>query len=207
MSLQQEMRARPVFWIGTIFVLFLIAIFLRIGDFIDFSRDTLQSFGLLKSQAFRLAEYTNRSNFTDNLTRMAWRRMHWGRLAARRVHDEAPLADIDSAWSAYINAAADWNAEVMIFIVGLDRYYDRTRRPYFEDNILPLFAKYDEALGNVRRSKMMRKLRASQTPDETDRAEFEHLYREVTSGYDALNIAMYDFASISRHEGRRRNRP
>jgi len=88
MSLQQDMRARPVRWVGIIFALFLIAIFLKIADFIDFSRDTLQNFGFLKSQSFRLAEYTNRSNFTDNLTRMVWRRMHWGPLAAKRVLDE-----------------------------------------------------------------------------------------------------------------------
>ncbi len=200
MSLHQEMRRRPVFWVGIVSVLFFVAIFLRIGDFIDFSRDTLQNFGLLKSQPFRLAEYTNRSNFTDNLTRMAWRRMHWGRLAAKRIQDEAPLGDIDSAWSAYINATADWNAEVMIFIIGLEKYYDLARRLYFEDSVLPLFAGFDEALGNVRRSQVMRKLRASQTPNEADRAEFDRLYMGVTSGYDALNIAMYDFANIPRRQ-------
>jgi len=202
MPLQQDMRARPLRWIGIIFVLFLIAIFLRIDDFIGFSERTLVRFDFLKSPAMRLAENTARSNFSDNLTRMAWRRMHWGALAAKRVLDEASLADIDSAWSAYINATADWNAEVMIFIVGLDNYYGPKRRQYFEDSILPLFVKFDGALGKVRRSQMMRKLRASQVPDETEKADVQKLYEDVTSKYDALNIAMYDFAQIRKREQR-----
>ena len=202
MSTQQEMRARPLLWIGIIFLFFLIAVFLRVGNFIEFSEETLQRLGFLKSPAFRLAEYTARSDFTEKLTRMAWRRMYWGRLAARRVLDEAPLADIDTAWSAYINASADWNAEVMIFIVGLERYYDAERRGYFEGKLLPLLVEFDEALGRVRRSQTMRKLRSSQIADAADQAEIKRLHGEVASLYDALNLAMYDFARIEKRERR-----
>ena len=200
MSLQQDMKARPLLWIGIIFVLFIIAAFLRIGDFVEFSTETLRRYGFLKSEATRHAEYTARSNFTDNLTRMAWRRMHWGRFAAKRVHDESPLADIDTAWAAYINASADWNAEVMIFIIGLEHHYDSPRRQYFEDKILRLLPEFDDVLGRVRRSGIMRKMRASQTPDKADRDEIEKLYGEVSLKYMALNDAMYGLANLFREK-------
>jgi hypothetical protein len=196
MAGETAMRSRPRFWVGVVGALFLIAIFVRTNDFIDVSETMLERLQFIKSPTFRLAENTAKSNFTAGLTRMAWRRMYWGRLAARRVADEALLADIDAAWTAYINASADWNAELMIFIVGLDKYYGRKRRAYFEETILNLFHDFDGILGDVRRSRMMRKLRTSQAPDETERAEMAVLLERLRSKYGELNLAMYQFAEI-----------
>jgi hypothetical protein len=172
---------------------FLITIFIRINDFIDLSETMLERLDFIRSPTLRLAENTARSNFSERLTRLAWRRLYWGRLAAQRVVDEAPIADIDSGWSAYINASADWNAEVMILIVGLERYYSK-RREVFETKILNLFNSFDDALRGVRRSAIMRKLRASQAPDELERAEAKELFETYLNRYWDLNVALYDFA-------------
>ena len=75
----------------------------KVTDYLEFTQ----------SPALRLAENTAKSDFSDRLTRMAWRRLYLARLFAQRVVDEAPLGEIDSAWSTYINASADWNAELI----------------------------------------------------------------------------------------------
>jgi hypothetical protein len=133
----------------------------------------LERLDFIKSPTLRLAENTARSNFSERLTRMAWRRLYWGRLAAQRIKDEAPLTDIDAAWTAYINSAADWNSEVMIFIVGLRRYYGVDRADYFERTTLNQINDFDDALRKLRLSGAMRSLRASASPSEEQRAELE----------------------------------
>lgn len=197
MAIEADIRARPLPWFGIFAVIFLVVVLMRINEFVDLSETVLERLEIIKSPSLRLAENTARSNFSDGLTRLAWRRVYWGRLAAQRVADESTLSDIDSAWSSYINASADWNSEVMIFIVGLEKYYGAKRRDLFEQKILRLFNDYDDALRNVRRSRLMAKLRASQVPDAEDRAEMERLFGRVKNRQDELNFAMYEFAHIA----------
>jgi len=197
MAVEPNIQRHPLRWLGIIIALFLLVLLVRINEFVDLSETVLERLDVIKSPSLRLAENTARSNFSDGLTRLAWRRMYWGRLAAQRVVDEAPLSEIDAAWSSYINASAEWNAEVMIFIVGLERYYGSQRRYDFEDRILGLFNEFDEALRGVRRSRIMTKLKASQIPGDVDRGEIENLFANVKNKHSDLNIAMYAFAHIA----------
>lgn len=173
---------------------FLITAALRINEFIDATASLLERLNVIQSPTLRLAENTARSAFSERLARLAWRRLYWGRLAAQRVVDEAPLADVDSAWAAYINAAADWNSEVMILIVGLQRHYGEGRRHFFEGEILQRFSAFDDALREVRRSAVMRKLRAAQSVSEPERADIRSIFEAFKSRYEDLNIVLYDFA-------------
>jgi len=181
---------RTALFVAAVFV---VSAFVRINDFIDFSETVLEHLDLIRSPTLRLAENTARSNFSERLTRLAWRRLYWGRLAAQRVIDEAPISDIDAGWSAYINASADWNAEVMILIVGLDRYYSK-RREVFETTILNSFNAFDDALRRLRRSEIMRKLRGQQVPEQAERAEAVALFDNFRARYNDLNVELYDFA-------------
>jgi hypothetical protein len=167
---------------------------LRINDFIDLSETLLERLNIIKSPTLRLAENTTRSNFSERLTRMAWRRLYWGRLAAQRIVDEAPANDIDTAWNAYINSSADWNSEVMILIVGVERHYGAERRKYFENTMLQRINAFDDALRKLRLSPAMRKLRAMSAPDEPQRAEVQELFSEFKQKYDVLNVSLYNFA-------------
>jgi hypothetical protein len=197
MADEPSIQRHSLRWVGVITALFLVVVLVRVNEFVDLSETALERLEFIKSPSLRLAENTARSNFSDGLTRLAWRRMYWARLAAQRVVDEAPLGEIDAAWSTYINASADWNAEVMIFIVGLEKYYGSQRRYDFEDKILGSFTELDDALRSVRRSRIMNKLRAPQVPDEADRSEIEKLFANVKAKHTDLNIAMYEFAHIA----------
>jgi len=189
-----EVTTRPLGWWGIASLLALAVVLIRINDFVDLSQTVLERVHIIKSPVLRLAENSARSDFSERLARLAWRRLYWGRLAAQRVVDEAPIGDVDAGWSAYINAAADWNAEVMILIVGLQKHYGHERRRYFEDTILNQFDAFDDALRKMRLSGLMRKLRASQTPDELERDQARVLFARFRSRYDDLNAVLYDFA-------------
>src|SRR5262249_47910923 len=152
--------SRPIRWTSIVFAFVLLAVFIRINDFIDVSETALERMNIIQSPALRLAEKSSRSEFSERLARLAWRRLYWGRLAAQRISDEAPL--IDAAWTSYINTSADWNSEVMIFIVGLGKYYGEKQREHFEFTILNAFNDFDNALRSLRRSHLMLKIRAAQ---------------------------------------------
>jgi hypothetical protein len=109
--------------------------------------------------AFVLAENTAKSAFSDQLAQRAWRRLFWAQLFLRRVNGRAAISDIDGAWKSYIDADADWNANIMISIVGLQNYYGKKRSKELEHDIEKLFSKLDDHLGTIRLSDMMSDLR------------------------------------------------
>ena len=144
--------------------------------------------------ALRVAEQTAKSDFSDRLTRMAWRRLYWARIFGQRIVDEAPLNEINDAWVRSIEATADWNAEVMIFIVGLQQHYTLKKSRYFEFTILPAFERLDTALRAIRLSDAMRKTRSSQPMTDADRAAVKKLFGDVLDRHQNLNLLLYEFA-------------
>jgi hypothetical protein len=167
----------------------------KVTDYLEFTQ----------SPALRLAENTAKSEFSDRLTRMAWRRLYLARLFSQRVIDEAPLGEIDSAWSTYINASADWNAELMILIVGLERYYGAAKSDYFEGTIQIAFAALDDALRALRRSDAMRKLRSAQALEEAERQSARELFDAFLARHSELNAVLYNFARCFEKGNRWRN--
>jgi hypothetical protein len=113
-------------------------------------RDGLEAIGWTKSEAFELAESTAKSNFSDNLARAAWLRLYWADVYARRVEASAKPQDIDAAWTNYIEATAKWNADLMVNIVGVERYYGRPKSQKFEFDIQGSFQQVDTAMGKLR---------------------------------------------------------
>lgn len=115
-------------------------------------RDGLEAFGFAKSEALELAESTAKSNFSDNLARAAWLRLYWADIYASRVQVNAKTQDVDAAWTMYIDATARWNADLMVNIVGVERFYGRPKSQRLEFDIQSSFQKVDAAMGVLRRS-------------------------------------------------------
>jgi hypothetical protein len=115
-------------------------------------------------EAFVLAENTAKSAFSDQLAQRAWRRMFWAKNFRARVLTLAPASDIDLSWKNYIDADADWNANLMISIVGLQNYYGKKRSEDLEYDIQNLFSHLDEKLAELRRSDVLRGLRNGVQP-------------------------------------------
>jgi hypothetical protein len=104
-----------------------------IGNFADLIGKSYDRFK--PSEALVLAENTAKSKFSDELARRAWRRLFWADNFCARVITHAPISDIEASWGAYIDSDADWNANIMISIVGLEHYYDASRSEELEEKI------------------------------------------------------------------------
>ena len=70
------------------------------------------------------------------------------------------MSYIDSSWNAYNDSDADWNANLMNTIVGLERYYGAKRSAQTEGKIQMLFPQLDNELAALRRSDIVKELRA-----------------------------------------------
>src|ERR1019366_1191113 len=103
-----------------------------------------------------------------------------------RVVSRAPMSDIDSSWNAYNDSDADWNANLMNSIVGLERYYGAKRSAQTEGKIQMLFLQLDDELAALRRSDIIKELRAGKEPDATQQ------------GLVAAMLASRDFKGIRR---------
>jgi hypothetical protein len=109
------------------------------------------------------------------------------------VVNEAPISDIDSSWTAYIEADADWNANVMISIVGVDRYYGQARSVQLEHQILPAFTQLDDNLAALRRSAAVKAIREGRVPTADQRSEVTSMATSAKNASDDLNVLLYSF--------------
>jgi hypothetical protein len=140
-------------------------------------------------EAFAIADRSAKAIFSDQLAQRAWRRLFWANNFRLRVQNAAPLADIDASWKSYIDADADWNANVMSAIVGLSRHYDAKRSARFEGPIQERFSKLDDELAALRNSEVVRALRDGRPPNDQERATAKILSERVKAASD--NVELY----------------
>ena len=142
-------------------------------------------------EAFVLAENTAKSNFSDQLARRAWLRLFWADNFRARVISRTPMSDINSSWNAYINSDADWNANLMNSIVGLERYYGASRSAQLEGKIQMLFQQLDDELAALRRSDIVKELRVGKEPDATQQADVVTLAQRAAKTTETLRTQLY----------------
>lgn len=142
-------------------------------------------------EAFVVADRSAKAVFSDQLAQRAWRRLFWANNFRLRVQNVAPLVDIDASWKSYIEADADWNANVMSAIVGLSRHYDAKRSERFEGIIQDLFSKLDDELAALRNSEVVRSLRDGRSPNDQERAAAKILSEQVKAASEKVNIELY----------------
>ena len=149
---------------------------------------------LKEPEAFVLADVSAKSAFSDQLAQCAWRRLFWASNFRARVVNEAPLADIDASWKAYIDADAEWNANLMIAIVGLDRFYDTKRSIHLEGTVQSLFAALDDELAALRNSGVIKALRESRNPSDQEKESARLLSERVKAPSEKVNFELYALA-------------
>jgi hypothetical protein len=176
------------FYVVAVFVGVVIAEIGNVADVIGKSWDRLK-----KPEAFVLAEATAKSQFSDQFAQRAWRRLFWADNFRARVVNEAPIGDIDSSWKAYIETDADWNANVMISIVGVDRYYGQARSAQLESEILPAFARLDDNLAVLRRSAAINAIREGKELTADQRSQVAGMATSAKNASDDLKVLLYVF--------------
>ena len=170
MSLQKSLLSGEPAWLVRIRNAPTIAVLsMLIGAIVGFSTMLDSVFNIrhhfTKSESFVLAEESAKSDFSDQLAQRAWRRLFWADNFSARVLHRASISDIDASWKKYIDSDADWNANIMISIVGLEQHYNVERSRMLEDEIQPLFKEPDDALGDLRKSDFLNELRSGQNID------------------------------------------
>lgn len=173
-------------------------VFFAAGMFVAQFTNIAESIGKLydryfkEPEAFVLADKSAKSAFSDALAQRAWRRLFWANNFRARVVNAAPLADIDASWKSYIDADAEWNANLMIAIVGLDRHYDSKRSEHLEGTIQDLFSKLDEELFSLRNSSLVNSLRDGRKPNDQERNAAKALSDGAKAAYERVNAELYE---------------
>jgi hypothetical protein len=119
---------------------------------------------LTTSEALVAAQETAKSNFSDHLMRNAFQRIFLAQIYAQRVADKAGQSDVDEAWRSYIQSLIEWNADLMIYIVGLKIHYGEAKSLEFEDRIQNDFRALDAAV----RCLHLALLNPTRVPDKSD---------------------------------------
>ena len=142
----------------TVISLFSLAVSISVG-----AKAIVDLFNSFKTpESFVLAEISAKSVFSDQFTQRAWRRLFWADNFLGRVRAQTMIQDVDDAWKHYIDADAEWNANIMISYVGLETHYDRTRRRMLEHYIQPGFQVLDMYLAAIRNGPLVNNLRTGE---------------------------------------------
>lgn len=91
--------------------------------------------GWTESEALTLARENEKSRFSDQLIRNAWKRLYLADRFARRALDGAPGSEMAKAWNDYLQSLLEWNTDLMVNIVGLETYYDAKKSFAFETDV------------------------------------------------------------------------
>lgn len=145
-----------------------------------------------RSDALSLTQPGGRDELSREITREAWRRFFWARAYLTRVKSNAAIAEQDDAWHKYIDATAEWSSNIMIFILGVDRYYGYEKSAELENKLQNDFNAINDALRAVRYKK------PNVSPN-----ELESNLAFAYSAVDNANVDFYRFVSAF-EKGQRR---
>jgi hypothetical protein len=104
----------------------------------------------VRPNALRLAEDDAKGQFSRNLTRAAWRRLFWMRRFVLAAQADFPEQEKNETWAAYLKALEEWNSDLMVNILTLEKYYGAEKGAEFESSIQRGFGKVHYCLEGLR---------------------------------------------------------
>ena len=157
---------------------------------------TLVLLHLKEETALELAHDTARSQFSDALTRLQWRRFYWTQRYVSALAFELPGHDQAEIWKSYLTTVEEWTTNSMVNILGLESYYGPTKRNDFELGIMRQFAELHDCLLRLKYPEHYRqRLDRSCKTTTTRLAAYEPTIGEIQNAIDALNLQLYCFAA------------
>jgi hypothetical protein len=171
-------------------------------------------FGWTRSEGVLLAQDSAKSKFSEDLIRAAWRRLFYADLYTRRVVDATSVSlvsheivtDIEEAWKLYISSLSEWNANLMINIVGLEHYYDASKSLDLEGPIQSQFIALDKHLRDLRLTNFERKIRSDDQRNiiDTDRTEVKLVSDVIFWETSVQRKTLYFFVRCFSQDDRKR---
>ncbi|MCX6630887.1 MAG: hypothetical protein NTW28_25005 [Candidatus Solibacter sp.] len=121
-----------------------------VSEVVKHASDLLTATGLKQEKTLELAKDTAKAEFSRRLVELAWRRMFWTRNFVRRLELSRPPAELDYSWNKYLDTVADWSAELMVNINGLEQYYHGSEKPSQFEAIQDKFLNLEGVLVELR---------------------------------------------------------
>ena len=146
--MEKWFRNEPLFSI----VILLATIVAGAAEAVQHGSDLLVAVGLKQEKTLELARDTAKAEFSRRLVEAAWRRVFWTRNFVRRVELGRPPAELDYSWNKYLDSVADWSANIMVNINGLEQYYPGTDKPSQFDAVQRKFLALEDVLVTLRSS-------------------------------------------------------
>ncbi|MGY6123755.1 hypothetical protein ACW9YQ_34545 (plasmid) [Paraburkholderia strydomiana] len=140
----------------------------------------------VRPDALSLAREGQRDDVSRQLTARAWRRFFWARAYLARVGRGAvvPDAEKDEAWHKYIEASAEWNSNIMIYILAVDRFYGHGKSAELEGSL-------QQSLGAMADRLVAVRYPAPNRSESQQRADIA----AATASIDAANSGFYAFVT------------
>jgi hypothetical protein len=146
--IEKWFRNEPIFSV----VIFIGVLIGGVGGFLKNSSDILIATGLKQEKTLELVNDTAKAEFSRKLIELAWRRLFWTRNFVRRVELERPPSELDYSWNKYLDTVADWSADIMVNINGVEKYYPKTEKPSQFGAIQSKFLALEDPLVKLRTS-------------------------------------------------------
>lgn len=139
----------------------------------------------IEPDALQLAENNARGQFSRDLTQSAWRRLFWMRRLVLAAEAKFTDQEKNEIWASYLKSLEEWNSNLMINILSLQRYYGSARRQLFERKIQHDFGEIHYCLEALRHpaGTMSCKLSTDRDP------------KAIEGAIDRLNSVLYCFVS------------
>jgi hypothetical protein len=155
-----------------------------VSEVVKHGSDLLIAVGLKHEKTLELAKDTAKAEFSRRLIELAWRRLFWTRNFVRRVELSRPPLELDYSWNKYLDSVADWSADLMVNINGLEQYYAGTEKPSQFNAIQAKFLNLEDLLVKLR--------------SVVSKSETPNLIAETKALIDEVNADLYYFA-LNRH--------
>ncbi|WP_188261985.1 hypothetical protein [Azospirillum tabaci] len=157
----------------------------------------------LKPDSLQIANEDAKGKFSRELTRSAWRRMFWMRRYGLAVEDGLPTQDRKDTWESYLKVLDEWNADLMVNIMLINKYYGLEKRRFFEQKIQPQFGELHSCINRLHYKEIYEKKNSSTCKFSGQNSEEEIQNAvEFRKRLDSLNIDLYCFVSGLDAKGR-----
>jgi hypothetical protein len=173
--IEKWFRNEPIFSV----VVFIAILVTGVSEVVKHGSDLLITTGLKQEKTLELANATAKADFSRRLVELAWRRLFWTRNFVRRVELKRSPAELDYSWNKYLDTVADWSADIMVNINGLELFYAGTDKPSQFEAIQTKFLALEDLLVDLRTTQQ-------ETGSET--------IAKIKGAVDELNTDLYFFA-------------
>jgi hypothetical protein len=122
--MERWFRNQPVF---SVMILAGIAL-IGLSEVAQKGSDLLIILRLKQEKTLQLAADNAKGELSRKLIQLAWRRLFWTQNYIARVQAHRPPAELEYTWNKHLETVADWSAEYMVNLNGMEQFYPNSEK-------------------------------------------------------------------------------